>query len=80
MKAKSATASLPIERREGEISDKEESPLKEEGLMLERKSEEGDVSSRTESALSYSTSEEEGSPTTHYGGTNMYIPFSGKLW
>lgn len=53
-------ASLPVERREG---DKEASALKEEGLVLEEENEEGDVSSKTGSVVSYSTSEEGGSPT-----------------
>ena len=59
VETKSTTASrLPVERRESEVGDKEVSP----SMMAEGKSEEGDVSSRTESALSYSASEG-GSPT-----------------
>lgn len=58
VETKSTTSSsLPVERRESEVDDKEVSPSKTEDLMVEGKSEEGDVSSRTESALSYSASE-----------------------
>lgn len=53
---------LPVERRESEAGEKEVSPSKTEDLMLEEVPEEGDSSSRTESALSYSMSEG-GSPT-----------------
>ena len=61
VETKSTTASsLPVERKESEVDDKEVSPSKRGDLI--GKSEEGDVSSRTESALSYSASEG-GSPT-----------------
>ena len=63
IETKSTPTSLPVERRESEVGDtKEVSPSRREDLMVEGKSEAGDVSSRTESALTYSASEG-GSPT-----------------
>ena len=62
IETKSTTTSLPVERRDSKVGDKEVSPSKREDLVVEGKSEEGDVSSRTESALSDSASEG-GSPT-----------------
>jgi hypothetical protein len=55
------STSLPVEWRESEVGDKEVSPSKMEDSMVEGMSE-GDVSSRTESVLSYSASEG-GSPS-----------------
>ena len=59
IETKPTTTSLPVE---SEVDGKEVSPSKREDSMVEGKSEGGDVSSRTESALSYSASEG-GSPT-----------------
>ena len=58
VETKSTThSSLPVERRESEVGNEEVSPSKRGDLVVEERSEEGDVSSRTESALSYSASE-----------------------
>lgn len=59
---KSTTSSLLVQRKESEVGNKEVSTSERVELMEEDKSEEGDVSSRTESALSY-TASEGGSPT-----------------